>query len=291
MADKKKIEEVSPVKESKQDSEVITINLQPLLTPISILLSSIIISSGLFFGLNNIAGNVKGVSTTAAATTPAATPPAVAGATTVNIDQIKALFSDSGTMKFGDSNRKALFVEVSDPSCPYCHIAGGKDAALNASSGSQFKLVSDGGTYVSPVEEMRKLVDAGQASFVWIYSNGHGNGEMGTRALYCAYEKGKFWEVHDLLMSAAGYDLLNNTIKNDKTQSQKLADFLAPAMSASDMKSCLDSGKYDSKITSDVALSTSLGVSGTPGFFINTTNFAGAYSWTDMKSAADKALQ
>ena len=115
---------------------------------------------------------------------------------------------------------------------------------------------------------------------VWLYTPGHGNGEMGTKALYCAFDAGKFWEAHDKLMTNKGYELLNNTIKNDKTKSQELVDFLG----MQNLKDCLDSGKYDSRLAEDTQLASSLGVSGTPGFFVNETKFSGAYSWTDMKS-------
>lgn len=77
-----------------------------------------------------------------------------------------------------------------------------------------------GGTYVAPVPEMKRLVDEGKAAFVFIYTNGHGNGEMGTKAMYCAHEKGNFWPVHDKLMSSEGYGLLNDVVKNDKTKSK-----------------------------------------------------------------------
>lgn len=208
----------------------------------------------------------------------------------ISLDTIKGLFGKN-IIKFGDANKKLLLVEVSDPSCPYCHVAGGANKEIGAQMGPQFKAVSDGGTYLPPVPEMKKLVDSGKAGFVWIYSPGHGSGEMGTKAMYCAYEAGKFWQVHDLLMSSAGYDLLNNKVKNDKTQSQVMADFLAKAMNSGDMKKCLDGGKFDSRLGEDTALATSLGVQGTPGFFVNSTNFAGAYSWTDMKTVADAALK
>lgn len=210
--------------------------------------------------------------------------------TKVSMDQIRALF-DKEVIKFGNKDSKLVFVEASDPSCPYCHIAAGLNSKLNNQVGAQFKLVKDGGTYVAPVEEMKKLVDQGKASFIWMYFNGHGNGEMGTKAMYCAYEKGKFWQVHDLLMSAEGYDLLNNTVKNDKAQSGKLADFLKSAMDSKTMKACLDSGKYDKVLADNMALGAELGVSGTPGFYVNETNFAGAYSFKDMESAVKAALK
>lgn len=105
--------------------------------------------------------------------------------------------------------KKILFVEVGDPSCPYCHAAGGLDGAVNTAA--NLKLVADGGTYQAPLPEMRKLVDNGQTGFVYIYYPGHSNGEMGMKALYCANEKGKFWQVHDLIMSNAGYLLMNGS--------------------------------------------------------------------------------
>jgi len=210
--------------------------------------------------------------------------------TNVTLDQIKGLFSKD-LIKFGDTGRKVLFVEVADPSCPYCHVAAGKDPELNRQVGDRFKLVSDGGTYIAPVPEMRKLVEQEKASYVHIYTPGHGNGEMGMKALYCAYDAGKFWEVHDLLYTNKGYDLLNNTIKNDKAQSGQLAEFLKSVVNASELKSCIDSGKYDQRLTSDTSLAGSLGISGTPGFFVNTTNFAGAYSFKDMESVVNAALK
>ena len=243
-----------------------------------------------------------GPSAAPAAGAAAAAAPAAAGtATAVSLDTIKGLFSGK-YISFGDANRKVLFVEVADPSCPYCHVAGGEDGALNKAMGAQFTLTADGGTYDAPVPEMKKLVDAGKASFVYIYSPGHGNGEMGARALYCAQEKGKFWQVHDLMMSEKGYEIQNGTdasqqpttgpiVKNDKTKAGDLANFLKDAIDPNFMKDCLSNGKYDSRLTSDTAEATALGIQGTPGFFVNTTNYAGAYSWTDMKSTVDAALQ
>ena len=307
MADKKAkiVAEKSPIK--KENDEVVTINLQPFLVPVSILLSGLIIATGVLVGLNNVAGSLKGSSvagTNTTTDTTGTTPDTTTNTGTTNVTsaQLKGLFSN-GNITFGDVNSKVIFVEASDPSCPYCHIASGDNPDLNKAAGSQFTLVADGGSYVSPVKEMRKLVDQGKAAFVWIYDNGHGNGEMGTKALYCAYEKNKFWEAHDLLMSRAGYKILNGydidqstvsadqVVGNDKTKSQLLADFLKSAVDSNFMKSCLDSGKYDSRLASDVALAKTLGVNGTPGFFVNTTAYPGAYSWTDMQATVNTFLQ
>ena len=199
--------------------------------------------------------------------------------TTVDAEAIKNVMFDGSHITFGDKNAKISFVEISDPSCPYCHIAGGKNPELNAQAGTQFKLKSEGGSYVPPVPEMKKLVDEGKASFAWIYTPGHGNGEMGTQAMYCAYEMGKFWEAHDLLMSNKGYDMLNDTIKNDVAKSQELANFLASAVDPGKMKSCLESGKYKDKITDNSSYVQSVGFGATPTFFINSSVVEGAASW------------
>jgi len=285
--------ETKPIKEGVEE-EVITINIQPYIIPISILLSAIIIASSLLIGLNNVATAFKGGSVATTGTTTTGTTAeagtTATGAVTASKDQIAALFNDSSNLKFGDASKKVLFAEFSDPSCPYCQIAGGKNSELNKSAGESFILVADGGTYVAPVVEFKKLVDAGSASYVWKYTNGHGNGEMGAKAMYCANEQGKFWPVHDLLYTNAGYNLLNNTVKNDKAQAGTLADFLSTAVDKGFMKGCLEGNKYDSKITSDQSEGAAIGVSGTPGFFVNETNFAGAYSYNDMKSVVEAAL-
>ena len=227
--------------------------------------------------------------------TPVAAQPAAGGTAqqpaaqaTVTLAQVQNAFNKS-IIKFGDSKKKVLFVEISDPSCPYCHIAGGKNSELNSQTG-QFKLVADGGTYIAPVPEMKKLVDSGKAAYALVYYPGHGSGEMGAKAFYCAFEKGKFWQVNDLLMTNEGYNLMNNTIKNDKTKSGDLAQFLAGAIDADFMKTCLDSGKYDAQLAKDQELAKGLNVAGTPGFFINATPFSGAYSFADMQASVDAAL-
>jgi len=261
-------------------------SLQPFFVPVLVILAI-----GLAFFSGTLWQKVKNLEKGGGAAQGTTTPQAAAPAQpTVSLDTIKGLF-DKDLIKFGDKEKKVIFVEISDPSCPYCQVASGLNPTLNSQVGAQFKLVKDGGTYVAPVAEMRKLVEAGKASFVWIYSPGHGNGEMGTKAFYCANEKGKYWEAHDLLMTEKGYDFLNNTIKNDKTKSGDLATFLKSAVDPVFLKECLDSGKYDERLTSDIQIATTLGYQGTPDFFVNATNFAGAFSYTDMKSAVDSALK
>lgn len=255
-----------------------------LTTPVAILIGSLMISISILTS----GGIIKiGSKANQAAVQPAASAPTTARP--ITLDTVKNAFNKS-LIKFGDTEAKLVAIEVADPSCPYCSIASGKNPELNKQGGAQFTLVSDGGTYVAPVTEIAKLVKDNKASFAYIYTPGHGNGEMATKALYCAFEKGRFWEVHDLLMSGSGYDVINNKVKNDKSKSEELANFLQPVFDPTSMKACLDSGKYDNRLKEDIALAQSIGITGTPGFYLNATPFAGAYSYTDMEQVVKAAL-
>lgn len=247
----------------------------------------VLVIAAFFGGYYFAKSNGEGTTSNSAKITPSVVQEAT---TTVSIDQVKALFN-SDNMVFGNKDSKLLFVEFSDPSCPYCSIASGENSELNKQVGNQFLLKADGGSYVAPEPEMRKLVEEGKAGMVWLYANGHGNGELATQALYCANESGKFWQVHDLLMNAKGYDLLNNTVKNDKTKIDVLVNYLKSAIDMTKLKSCLDSGKYAGRISSDMALAQQMQFEGTPYFLVNSTRFVGAYSFTDMQSAVDEALK
>lgn len=206
-----------------------------------------------------------------------------------SLDQIKNAF-ENAYIKFGDTKRKVIFLEATDPSCPYCHIAAGKNPELNSQAGGNFKLVSDGGSYVPPVEEIRKLVNEKKASYAVLYRNGHGNGEMAMKALYCAYDLGKFWEAHDLIMTNDGYKLVNDVVRNNKSKTDDLVNFLASAVDKNKLKECLESGKHDGRLAVDTSIGDKLGFRGTPGFYVNDVFYPGAYSYNEMKTTVENFL-
>jgi protein-disulfide isomerase len=209
----------------------------------------------------------------------------------VDMESVNKLFADKANLVFGDRDAKIKFVEFSDTSCPFCHVAAGENPELAKSMNPRFVTVDQGGTYVAPVQEIRKLVEAGKAAYLWLYTPGHGNGELGTLALYCANEQGKFWEAHDLLMSNAGYTFVNDTVKNDRTKFAEVATFLKSAVDTTKLKSCLDSKKYEARVTSDPAVASSFGYGATPTFFVNDKVVEGASSWTEaFKALVDPLL-
>jgi protein-disulfide isomerase len=209
------------------------------------------------------------------------------------LDQAKvdALFEDKESIVFGKRDAKIKFVEFSDTSCPFCHVAAGLNPTLATQMNPRFNPVSAGGTYIPPVPEIKKLVDEGKAAFLWLYTPGHGNGELGTLALYCANEQGKFWEAHDLLMNNDGYALVNEKVLNDRAKSGEVATFLKGVLDSNKLKSCMDSKKYEARVTGDPQIASSFGYGATPTFFVNTTVVEGASSWTDsFKSVVEPLL-
>ena len=79
------------------------------------------------------------------------------------------------------------------------------------------------------------------------------------RAARCAGEQGKFWELHDALYA----DQTKLAVKDLKATAAKLK------LDTAKFDDCLDTHKYDSDIEKDIAEGKSLGVDGTPVFYIN----------------------
>lgn len=209
----------------------------------------------------------------------------------IDMAKVDALFADKDNLVLGKRDAKIKFVEFSDTSCPFCHVAAGMNPTLSTQMNPRFTPVSAGGTYDPPVLEIKKLVDEGKAALLWLYTPGHGNGELGTLALYCANEQGKFWEAHDKLMSSEGYTLVNDKVLNDRAKTGEVASFLKGAVDSNKLKSCMDSKKYESRVTGDPQVASGFGYGATPTFFINDKVVEGASSWTEaFKSTVDSLL-
>ena len=109
------------------------------------------------------------------------------------------------------------------------------------------------------------------------YGNCHLEAQKAAEAARCAGEQGKFWEYHDALYA-------------DQTK-LKGPDLLAQArtlkLDEKSFQSCLDSGKFASKIQADLGEGQKLGVAGTPGFFINGVFLSGAQPQAEFEKIID----
>ena len=61
-------------------------------------------------------------------------------------------------------------------------------------------------------------------------------------------------------------------------------------MNVQEFKNCLDSKKYTQKIQNDYNLGSSIGVNGTPTFFINGKQVVGAQPYSVFKNIIEQEL-
>ena len=108
----------------------------------------------------------------------------------------------------------------------------------------------------------------------------HPEAQPAAEAGECADEQGKFWEMHELIF------------KNQATMStasyKKWAEQIG--LDTNKFNECLDSGKYTQEVLDDFAYGSSVGVSGTPAFFINGILISGAQPYQVFKQIIDAEL-
>lgn len=152
----------------------------------------------------------------------------------------------------GDPDAPITIVEFSDFQCPFCARALPTLEELEREHGSKLKIV-----------------------FKHFPLSIHENAPLASRAALAAGEQGKFWDYHDML-------LRSQTAWADKSEAQARKIFLDYAKSFElDLKKfeqALDSEKNAKIVTDDFALGASLGVQGTPAFFVNGVFVNGARS-------------
>ncbi len=86
---------------------------------------------------------------------------------------------------------------------------------------------------------------------------------IAAQAAYCANDQGKYWRYHDYLYQNQG------GIQSGWASASNLKSAAATmGLDTSQFNSCLDSGKYADRVSHNKAVGTSLGVQGTPAFFI-----------------------
>lgn len=108
----------------------------------------------------------------------------------------------------------------------------------------------------------------------------HPSAQKAAEASECAAEQGKFWETHDMIF------------KNQQSLSElQLKNWaIELKLDAAKFNSCLDSGKYATKVQVDMREGAKKGVSGTPTIFINNIPLTGAQSIETFRQVIDQQL-
>jgi len=160
----------------------------------------------------------------------------------------------------GDKNAPVTIVEFSDYECPFC-----------------------GRHYLQTFPQLKKeYIETGKVKLVFkdFPLSFHPNAQKAAEAARCAGEQSKYWEMHDLLFS--NQEKLG--IENYKKWAREIG------VDGAKFDSCLSSGKYASDVQADLAYGSQIGVSGTPGFFVNGKKISGAQPYIVFKQAIDAEL-
>lgn len=111
-------------------------------------------------------------------------------------------------------------------------------------------------------------------------SSTHKGAQEAAEASHCAHEQGKYWEYHDILFENQG-----------KTNFEDLLGFAENLdLDTDQFSECLTSHKYKSQVDSDFAEAFSIGVYGTPTFFINEQVVVGPKTFNEFRQIIDSEL-
>ncbi len=108
----------------------------------------------------------------------------------------------------------------------------------------------------------------------------HARAKPAAEASACAHDQGAFWDYHDKLFA-------NQRKLSDADLKQYAADL---GLDAAEFDSCLSSGKHRGDVQKEMASGKTLGVTGTPAFFINGRFLSGAQPFTAFKKIIDEEL-
>ncbi len=177
------------------------------------------------------------------------------------VDSVKLLeVSEDDDAVLGDENAPVTIVEFSEFECPFC-------AKFYDGAYQQIK---------------EKYVETGKVKIIFrdFPLSFHANAQKAAEATECAEEQGKFWEMHDTLFENQASIAVDDL--------KKYAVDLG--LDAEAFNACLDSGKYAEEIEKDMNDGAALGVSGTPGFFINGIKLSGAQPFENFEAIIESEL-
>ena len=184
----------------------------------------------------------------------------------------------------GDPSAPVTVIEFSDFSCPFCAAASGDNVELTAYMKQRDSSWEPIGTNL-----IKEYVDTGKVKFAVKFSFGHSGGHPAQLVAWCLNDESSdlYWKFYPKAFAA--YSLSSQTQDvEDITKMKDVARGLGADMTK--LQDCLDSKKYDSRFDREQAEGSAAGVQGTPSFFVNGINVAGAQSYSVIKQLVESEL-
>jgi protein-disulfide isomerase len=177
---------------------------------------------------------------------------------TINLSPPRFQVDTSTGHAEGATPAPIVFVEFSDYQCPFC-------------GRSQ--------------DTVKKVLDKYEGKILHVFMDFpliaiHPMAMSAAVASHCAEEQGKYDEYHKVLFEKQK-ELSNDNLK-------KWAGDLG--LDQAKFDTCLTSGKYDSMIKKSLEAGQKVGITGTPGFFVNGIAIKGAQPFDTFQKAIDEEL-
>ncbi|MEZ4288234.1 MAG: thioredoxin domain-containing protein [Polyangiales bacterium] len=184
----------------------------------------------------------------------------------------------AGAAEAGDVERYKLPVTDAQPS------KGPKDALVTIVEFSEFQCPFC--QRVLPTVKQIQDTYGDKVRFVWRNNPlpFHPNASPAANLAMEAFAEGgneKFWKLHDLLFA--------NQKTLDRANLEKYAQEVG--LDAAKVKAALDNKSHDKVIQEDQAIAAQFGARGTPNFFINGRNIAGAQPFENFKAIIDDEIK
>ncbi len=170
----------------------------------------------------------------------------------------------------GDPNAPVVMVEYSDFHCPFCRRYTEETMPLLKAN-----YIDTGRVYYVfkdfPIASLHPLAYRLHEAALCV-----GN-VSGTEA---------YWQVHDLFFEKVEAFQVNSIAEMD-TAVLSQVDLLG--LPVAEIQDCLVDGRYAAEVQEYISEGQSLGVSGTPSFFINGNSFVGARPYSDFQTLIEQA--
>jgi protein-disulfide isomerase len=175
---------------------------------------------------------------------------------------------DDKEYSLGRADAPLTMVEFTDYQCPYCR-------AFQAETFPQLK---------------KNYIDTGKLRFIVrdLPLEFHASAGPAAQAAHCAAEQGKFWEMHNALLTGKE-PLANGGIDARAT---------AVGLDLGRLHSCMAAGRYAGVVSHNKATADGIGIRGTPAFVIGQASHGmlegalaeGAFPYTEFDGALKEML-
>jgi protein-disulfide isomerase len=156
----------------------------------------------------------------------------------------------------GPQNAMVTVVEYADYECPYC-------------------------LQIQPSLQKLEAEYKGKLAFAYkdVPLPMHANAQKAAEATHCAAVQGKYWEMHDLLLTKKQLEV---AMLKDYARSLKL--------DGAAFDKCLDSDAKAEIVKNTLNEAQVMGVQGTPSFFVNGRFISGAATYEKLKELIDEEI-